>query len=72
MANCLNLSDRRSTAIGAAERVDNTGIGASAHMTFLNSASCIAAAIAGADANITKPKASAIRPLVRLAAVVCK
>ena len=26
MANCLNLSDRRSTAIGAADSVDNTGI----------------------------------------------
>ena len=72
MANCLNFSDRRSTAIGAADSVDNTGIGASAHMTFLISASCSAAAIAGANANIARPNTSAIRPLVRLAAVVCK
>ena len=72
MANCLNFSDRRSTAIGAADNVDNTGIGASAHMTFLISASCSAAAIAGANANIARPNTSAIRLLVRLATVVCK
>ena len=56
MANCLYFSDRRSTAIGTADSVDNTGKGASAQMRFLISTSCIATAINGRQRRHRQPE----------------